>query len=221
MLSRSHFIDRAGQVRDGVLRPWRLFLYQTHGTAESTATFVYIEDEPLPSPRRSMSALTRGVAHRSAVRLAPLALLAAIAFSGEASAQFQTPLEAIQASKGAAEWSERFDATLPEVRQVKSSVPTVTAQTPGAIEIAIQRYSAIASRGGWPVVPATADPLRLGARDQAVAVLRERLTVSGDLRQSRGQPEVFDSYVDAAVRRFQLRHGLMLTAWSTRRPSTP
>ncbi len=135
--------------------------------------------------------------------------LAAIALSGGAAAQFQSPLEALRAHKAGAEWAERFDSTLPEVRQVRSSVPTVTEGTAGAIEIAIQRYSAIASRGGWPVVPVPAKPLRLGDKDPAVAVLRQRLIASGDLRQTGGRADVFDSYVDAAVRRFQLRHGLM------------
>jgi murein L,D-transpeptidase YcbB/YkuD len=156
--------------------------------------------------RRDAAGLPGGAAAiATAIALALPVLAAAV----PAAAQFQTPLEAIQAHKSGAEWAERFDATLPEVRQVKSSVPTVTEATPGAIEIAIQRYSAIATRGGWPVVPASGEPLRLGDRDPAVTVLRERLAMSGDLRQARGQPEVFDSYVDAAVRRFQLRHGLM------------
>jgi murein L,D-transpeptidase YcbB/YkuD len=57
------------------------------------------------------------------------------------------------------------------------------------------------------VVPA-GKTLRLGARDSAVATLRERLAISGDLARSQGVSEAFDSYVDAAVRRFQARHGI-------------
>lgn len=38
--------------------------------------------------------------------------------------------------------------------------------------------------------------------------LRKRLMVSGDLPETAGVSEAFDTYVDAAVKRFQLRHGL-------------
>jgi murein L,D-transpeptidase YcbB/YkuD len=41
-----------------------------------------------------------------------------------------------------------------------------------------------------------------------VATLRERLAISGDLARTQGVSEAFDSYVDAAVRRFQARHGI-------------
>ena len=50
--------------------------------------------------------------------------------------------------------------------------------------------------------------MRLGTRDQNVVTLRQRLIASGDLEQTAGLSDTFDSYVDAAVRRFQIRHGL-------------
>jgi L,D-transpeptidase YcbB len=50
--------------------------------------------------------------------------------------------------------------------------------------------------------------LRVGGRSPAVRPLRERLAIAGDLELNSGDPLVFDSYVDAAVRRFQVRHGL-------------
>lgn len=42
----------------------------------------------------------------------------------------------------------------------------------------------------------------------AVSILRQRLIVSGDLDPAAGTSVVFDSYVEAAVRRFQARHGI-------------
>jgi murein L,D-transpeptidase YcbB/YkuD len=50
--------------------------------------------------------------------------------------------------------------------------------------------------------------LRVGVKGAAVPALRERLSIAGDLELNSGDREVFDSYVDAAVRRFQVRHGL-------------
>jgi murein L,D-transpeptidase YcbB/YkuD len=50
--------------------------------------------------------------------------------------------------------------------------------------------------------------LVVGGRHTAVPALRQRLSISGDLDLNSGDPQVFDSYVEAAVHRFQLRHGL-------------
>jgi len=41
-----------------------------------------------------------------------------------------------------------------------------------------------------------------------VPPLRARLAIAGDLETNSGDPQVFDSYVDVALRRFQVRHGL-------------
>src|SRR6185437_7704509 len=50
--------------------------------------------------------------------------------------------------------------------------------------------------------------LQLGVVDPNVEILRKRLMISGDLSQSAGISPSFDTYVDSAVKRFQLRHGL-------------
>ena len=51
--------------------------------------------------------------------------------------------------------------------------------------------------------------LRVGVRHDNVRVLRTRLMMSGDLDQQAGISEIFDSYVEAGVRRFQQRHGVV------------
>lgn len=108
-----------------------------------------------------------------------------------------------------AEWSDSFDATLPEVNAVNSLQPTLSPEAMGRMELAIQRYRVLAASGGWPIItPTSRTALRLGSRDKVVTVLRDRLAASGDLRQVGGRSDVFDSYVAAGVRRFQLRHGL-------------
>jgi murein L,D-transpeptidase YcbB/YkuD len=65
------------------------------------------------------------------------------------------------------------------------------------------------ARGGWPTVP-DGPGLELGARDARVAVLRERLAASEDLPATATTGDVFDAQLDAAVRRFQARHGLVI-----------
>ncbi len=63
---------------------------------------------------------------------------------------------------------------------------------------------------GWAAVPS--QQLRLGSNGPAVSALRRRLIVSGDIGAETGTSPVFDSYVEAAVRRFQARHGIIETA---------
>jgi murein L,D-transpeptidase YcbB/YkuD len=74
------------------------------------------------------------------------------------------------------------------------------------MEQAIYAYQDLVARGGWNTVPDDVE-LRLGVRDSRVVELRRRLIASGDLRQTSGDPQAFDSYVQAAVKRFQERHG--------------
>jgi murein L,D-transpeptidase YcbB/YkuD len=52
--------------------------------------------------------------------------------------------------------------------------------------------------------------LRLGNRHPSVVLLRKRLIISGDLEARTGDTDIFDSYVEAAVRRFQARHGISI-----------
>ncbi|MCX5493619.1 L,D-transpeptidase family protein [Kaistia dalseonensis] len=105
------------------------------------------------------------------------------------------------------QWSDGFDAASSGAASVRTLAPILSPDTAAAVELAIQRYTDIVSRGGWPVVPGD-KKLSLGMRDPSVVVLRQRLIVSGDLADGLGQSETYDSYVDAAVRRFQARHGL-------------
>ena len=141
-------------------------------------------------------------------RLAALVACLAVGLPLGATAQVQqTSLSSF--GNRQAEWSDSFDATLPEVDAVNSLQPTLSPEALGRMQLAIEQYRALASRGGWPFLrPTSRTALRLGSRDQVVTTLRERLAASGDLRQVGGRTDVYDSYVAAAVRRFQLRHGL-------------
>ena len=89
----------------------------------------------------------------------------------------------------------------------KSSLPTLSPATVQHTELAITRYEADRGGGGWPTVPPT-ERLRLGVRNPAVTPLRARLKLGGDLDPNAVENDIYDSYVEAAVRRFQARHGL-------------
>lgn len=138
--------------------------------------------------------------------LAGFSALAGLA-AGSAHAQQADAIAQILNSSRRGNWDDQFDARATENGKVASTLPIFSPQTVGYVEQAIMQYRDIVARGGWPDVPST-KKLRLGVIDPDVPVLRKRLMISGDLSQSAGISNAFDSYVDAAVKRFQLRHGL-------------
>jgi murein L,D-transpeptidase YcbB/YkuD len=123
------------------------------------------------------------------------------------SAQAQDVIRDLILSPRRGNWDEQFDARASEGGRVATSLPIFSPETVTHVEQAIGQYSSIVAQGGWPTVPAS-KKLRLGVVDGDVETLRRRLMISGDLSTSAGISPAFDSYVDAAVKRFQLRHGL-------------
>ncbi|GGD85990.1 amidase [Aureimonas endophytica] len=104
-------------------------------------------------------------------------------------------------------WDDQFDTRSTGVAKLDSNTPVFSQTTVASLSEAIQNYRSIMMAGGWPSVP-EGGKLRLGMEDAAVGPLRQRLAVSGDLPRSAGMSNSFDTYVDAAVKRFQARHGL-------------
>ncbi len=106
-----------------------------------------------------------------------------------------------------AEWAQGYDADA-RLSVTRSTTPVLSQATFDATEHAIEQYRQIVQSGGWTKVPA-GRTLRLGSNGNAIVALRKRLIVSGDLDSSSGASPVFDSYVDAGVKHFQARHGLI------------
>ncbi|WP_173931422.1 L,D-transpeptidase family protein [Chelativorans sp. Marseille-P2723] len=134
------------------------------------------------------------------------AAAAATALTGAASAQ--NVIDAILASPRRGAWNDQFDAQVSaSATRVTSNMPVLSAETASFVERAIADYSQIVANGGWPAVPST-KKLQIGVIDPDVEILRRRLMISGDLSPRAGMSPAFDSYVDAALKRFQTRHGL-------------
>ncbi|WEK49151.1 MAG: L,D-transpeptidase family protein [Candidatus Kaistia colombiensis] len=146
------------------------------------------------------------MSRRGALRTMAGALAASVAMPIAAFAQGADPINQVLQS-GGGDWSDGFDAASNGAASVRTSAPILSPDTAQAVEYAIQNYTDIVARGGWPMVPAD-KKLSLGLRDPNVVILRQRLTVSGDLAPGAGNSQTFDSYVDAGLRRFQARHGL-------------
>jgi len=137
--------------------------------------------------------------------------LAAGALTHRARAETQTPdqmLDELIQENQDSSLDSGFDNSSRTVRLPKKTLPTLSPSTAETTEASIAQYESIVGKGGWPEVPAIAAGARVGVKSAAVPALRERLSIAGDLELNSGEPQVFDSYVDAAVRRFQVRHGL-------------
>nr|WP_245501022.1 L,D-transpeptidase family protein [Lichenibacterium minor] len=154
---------------------------------------------------------SKAIAGRVAALMLSTAALAG--FAGTAVAQDDEG-----AGSGQAEWAQRYDS---DARQQvkKESTPTLSPATVAATEAAVTQYQAIVAQGGWGSVPNVAN-LHVGSKGQAVAALRHRLQVTGDLEAAAGMSPVFDAYVEAAVKRFQARHGLGQTGIVSRETVT-
>jgi murein L,D-transpeptidase YcbB/YkuD len=75
------------------------------------------------------------------------------------------------------------------------------------LQAALEQYLQIAENGGWPTLPGgpTIEP---GSDESRVTALARRLAVTGDLDAGERVFAVYDDELQAAVRRFQARHGL-------------
>lgn len=121
-------------------------------------------------------------------------------------AEGDDPLQTLMRQNQESDFGQGYDAGLRREALPQASLPTLSPATAETTERAAGMYEAIVARGGWQSVPAV--ELQLGVKHQAVTALRQRLIASGDLDPNIVINDVYDSYVESAVRRFQVRHGM-------------
>ena len=95
-----------------------------------------------------------------------------------------------------------------EIALSDDPTPALQPNTFYATAKASERYLHIADAGGWPRVPRD---LRPGSRGPAVAALRRRLAMVGDLPTDQGWGEHWSRALTEAVKHFQFRMGLRRT----------
>ena len=143
---------------------------------------------------------------RTVSRLSRRVLFGATAGAAFAVALGSIPSNAQEQDVSQAEWPQSYEAS-PEMAVGREATPILSPATVDATQAAIQKYQDIVAKGGWSALPGGPE-LRVGSKSRAVQALRERLVASGDLDPVAGAGPVFDSFVEAAVKRFQARHGL-------------
>jgi L,D-transpeptidase YcbB len=160
---------------------------------------------------KSRDGIFNAVAQAGVSRRALLGGLAAVVAARALPAEAQEgPVDIMLRQQVVGEWQNKFDGSQVTAGELLSSSPLLSPDTAFNIERAIPLYADIVNRGGWRPVGAR-QRLRIGSRSDDVVALRQRLTVTGDLQNNVGTQDVFDSYVDIAVRRFQIRHGMKAT----------
>jgi len=95
---------------------------------------------------------------------------------------------------------------------IEDSLAKLTPFHPGyaGLKEKLMVYWRIAENGGWPQIP-QGPKMKKGARSKRVAILRQRLSVSGDLDMAgENMHDIFDQKLGEAVQRFQKRHGLKM-----------
>jgi L,D-transpeptidase YcbB len=165
----------------------------------------------------SAQAVPYGEPHNQPVltrRRALAGLLAVPALGSAASAQDWSPFHDKTGSVRPGAGGETYDREF--VRQWEAKpppgYPTLASANVEATKAALKRYTDIVARGGWPLIPDVQMQMEPGGKGPAIAQLRQRLMLSGDLREPTNYPEFFDSYLDKAVKRFQASNGLSPTS---------
>ncbi|HYS48094.1 MAG TPA: L,D-transpeptidase family protein [Xanthobacteraceae bacterium] len=92
-----------------------------------------------------------------------------------------------------------------------SPEPTFDEGTIDRIAAALKVYTALETLGGWPALPASAAKLVPGGAGPDVGLLRRRLAITNDIAPAAASGEIYDETLVAAVKRFQMRHGLTPT----------
>ena len=79
-----------------------------------------------------------------------------------------------------------------------------------ALKDQLGKHLTIARNGGWPQVNAVKKSLKKGISSPDIAIIKKRLTISGDLTGN-DTSQVFNDTLELAVKNFQARHGFSET----------
>jgi L,D-transpeptidase YcbB len=107
--------------------------------------------------------------------------------------------------------TDREANTTLALEAIDTTEPILSYDTSYNLELATRNYTKIVADGGWEIVPRGVYGLIVGNHRPSVTSLKKRLVADGDLSPRARLNDMFDADLDAAVRRFQARHGLYVT----------
>lgn len=97
------------------------------------------------------------------------------------------------------------------IQAIDSVEPILSYDTANNLKLAISQYEPFVLAGGWEQVPQETYGVTMGVRRDGVVQLKRRLLSSADMPMVDRVDDAFDSATDAALRRFQARHGLQVS----------
>ncbi|WP_449511842.1 L,D-transpeptidase family protein [Devosia sp.] len=106
--------------------------------------------------------------------------------------------------------TDREANSVAALQAVDTIEPILSFDTANNLQMAIDQYEPFVIAGGWEQVPQESYGLVLGNARDAVIALKRRLISSADMTMSERVDDKFDSTLDASLRRFQARHGLLI-----------
>lgn len=107
--------------------------------------------------------------------------------------------------------ADREANSVAAMQAIDTVEPVLSYDTANNLMLAIAQYEPFVLAGGWEEVPQEAYQLILGNSRPAVVALKRRLISSADLPMADRVDDAFDAPLDAALRRFQARHGLQIS----------
>lgn len=106
---------------------------------------------------------------------------------------------------------DRDGNTATALSLVETIEPILSYDTAYNLQLAIQNYEQfVAVNGSWQLPENEVFGLTLGDRRKHVKYLKRRLMINGDMAVEERINDTFDERLDAAVRLFQARHGLII-----------
>lgn len=107
--------------------------------------------------------------------------------------------------------TDREGNTAAALHAIDTVEPILSYDTAYNLQLAIRQHEQIVAEGGWKEVPRDTVGLVVGNDRRAVRRLRNRLVQSGDMEAPRRGKDLFDENLDAGLRNFQARHGLIVS----------
>lgn len=107
--------------------------------------------------------------------------------------------------------TNREGNTVAALDAIDTFEPILSMDTALNLDNAIAKYQQIVQNGGWSELSRNVHGLVAGVKRDSVPNLKRRLMVEGDLAAEDRVDDLFDEKLDAAMRRYQARHGLNVT----------
>jgi murein L,D-transpeptidase YcbB/YkuD len=154
-----------------------------------------------------LHALDRTMKRRDFLRLLPAGAIATLPIMQPARAQ---SLWDMMNQRQTLTDAEREANSAAAIQSIDTVEPILSYDTVNNLHMAIAQYEPFVARGGWEQVPQETYGVTMGVSRDGVVQLKRRLLASADMPMVENVDQTFDAPTDAALRRFQARHGLQV-----------